>query len=873
MNWKSTCRSVVWALSATAVLSSCSDQGIVGGEWGGVTRIELTPSTIQLNAGEAQTISVRALNASGEEVRVSDTDNLTINWSSADSSVARVEGSGASVQVRGVSAGSARISVTVSPRSSRMRLTAGADVVVKGTASAVQAAGGDNQTGVVGQALPQNLAVRIINDDGEGVSGVTVNFATTDGGKLDPASASTDDSGVAKTSWQLGPKAGVQRVTASATGAASVEFKATATAASPDTIRIQTGTGQTGTIGQQLRDTLVVRVADRFGNAVPNVPVTWAVASGGGTVTPVAPNTSSEGIARAVWKLGDASGTQTVRASTGNLSTMFAATATTSEPNNPDPEPVAPSTVTDLRVVSATTNSVTLAWTAVSDGDGGAAKYAIRTGSPTISWGSAYQTERSVDGRPVGDTVTYTYTGLNPATTYQFQLVSYRGTLNQGAVFGNRSNIVTRATSAPAVASVTVTPSSHKFTQIGQTLQLVATAKDASGSTLSGVSFSWSSSNSSIVSVDNMGKITARAAGTALVVVCAAGCDAADTTSVSVDPEVPSPPSVATISATPSSHVFTAIGQTQQITVTARDQSGQVVSGAQYTWTSTAPGIVSVDNNGRMTSRAAGTAAIIVAATCCSIADTVNAVVQVNEPPPSGSGTPLFSDNFDNGRFNSANGFSWNGANERVTISSTYAYSGTHSMRFRFGPDGPGEDSWAEERFTITPNASSAPKEVWIEYMWRVPENYVHRSGGAANNKFMTLWAENYSAAQEAQFYLSLERSSDTNSRLDILAVHGDDPRYPNDSRFMGPNFVTPSDYGRWVQIRIHARIARDGSIRVWKNGTLVTQVQNYNMERAGGSRNYFRHGYLMGWSNSGYTQQTDFYIDDFKVYTSNPGW
>ena len=103
--------------------------------------------------------------------------------------------------------------------------------------------------------------------------------------------------------------------------------------------------------------------------------------------------------------------------------------------------------MTDLKLVSVTESTATLRWTQVDDGAGAPAKYALRYGSPTISWGSAYPTEVSVAGTSVGAAQQYTFEGLQPGTTYQFRLVSYRGTLNQNAVFGPTSNTASGTTS------------------------------------------------------------------------------------------------------------------------------------------------------------------------------------------------------------------------------------------------------------------------------------------------------------------------------------------------------------------------------------------------------------------------------------------
>jgi hypothetical protein len=33
------------------------------------------------------------------------------------------------------------------------------------------------------------------------------------------------------------------------------------------------------------------------------------------------------------------------------------------------------------------------------------------------------------------------------------------------------------------------------------------------------------------------------------------------------------------------------------------------------------------------------------------------------------------------------------------------------------------------------------------------------------------------------------------------------------------------------------------------------------------------RNGYLLGWANSGFAQETVFYVDNVKFYQTSPGW
>lgn len=246
---------------------------------------------------------------------------------------------------------------------------------------------------------------------------------------------------------------------------------------------------------------------------------------------------------------------------------------------------------------------------------------------------------------------------------------------------------------------------------------------------------------------------------------------------------------------------------------------------------------------------------------------------------PSSSGV-LFADNFDSGARSSGNGFTWGNTDADVTVSSDQAYSGRYSLRFRFGPDADGDDSSAEQRFAITPNAATAPREVWVEYMIRVPDNYTHRnSSGPDNNKLAAFWAENYNATTtETLVAIEFERRAQDGSsflRLSSAKAEGYENRDPDDVQLVAGTLFDSSMRGKWVRIRMHLKAAPRASIvDVWRDNTLVARLPaDYSIANPSWSRNYIRNGYLLGWSNSGYSQTTDFYIDDFKIFTTNPGW
>ena len=129
--------------------------------------------------------------------------------------------------------------------------------------SAVAFSGGDNQIGTVGNALAAPIAARVTNAQGNPVSGTTVNFAVTRGmGTVASATVTTDNNGVAQTSWTLGPGAVrqeaqatvgslVQTATATVDTTRALFLLATRdTVAVGDTIWISAISGTTGLSGE-----------------------------------------------------------------------------------------------------------------------------------------------------------------------------------------------------------------------------------------------------------------------------------------------------------------------------------------------------------------------------------------------------------------------------------------------------------------------------------------------------------------------------------------------------------------------------------------------------------------------------------------------
>ncbi len=245
-----------------------------------------------------------------------------------------------------------------------------------------------------------------------------------------------------------------------------------------------------------------------------------------------------------------------------------------------------------------------------------------------------------------------------------------------------------------------------------------------------------------------------------------------------------------------------------------------------------------------------------------------------NTSPISNSAEPFFEENFTGTQFNNANGFTWSGTNNTAVVS----FGGYDALRFRYGPDALGEDTNSEQRFNLGQNLT----ELWIEYYLYIPSNYVHRNDPPNNNKFIRIWGDDYNSANKL--------GASTQYRTEFLTDNsglGFEYNYKGwDYAVLGfgPEGYTSgyTEYGNamkgvWTQVRLHFRLvsstdADDALMELWLNGTKVLSFINVP-QKYDTLRPYWNQGYLMGWSNSGFLDETDFYIRNVKFYNTNPGW
>jgi hypothetical protein len=144
---------------------------------------------------------------------------------------------------------------------------------------------------------------------------------------------------------------------------------------------------------------------------------------------------------------------------------------------------------------------------------------------------------------------------------------------------------------APVPTSVAVSPAAPTLAALGATQQLAATVRDQSGAAMSGVTVTWSSSDTTVVRVSLTGLVTAVANGSAQITAAAGAASGSATVTVA---QVPSQVTVA--GGTGQSGMVTT-SLPDSLAFVVRDSRSNVIAGATMSFTvSTGGGTVSPPN-------------------------------------------------------------------------------------------------------------------------------------------------------------------------------------------------------------------------------------------------------------------------------------
>ncbi len=257
----------------------------------------------------------------------------------------------------------------------------------------------------------------------------------------------------------------------------------------------------------------------------------------------------------------------------------------------------------------------------------------------------------------------------------------------------------------------------------------------------------------------------------------------------------------------------------------------------------------------------------------------------------------IFQDDFESGDLSrTQNGAGWD-SGAYTSVSSANPRTGSYSLEFNFAGVPDGQDSWAEQRFNLGGNYP----EVWVKYDLFIPSNYYQRNqgGSSSNNKlFVHLWTDTTNGVASYGGTDGIAGGFEVWSSGDGFGNVSFHPIRPEMGHIMdvkrNTRGIEAADLGNWIEIVIQVRagttgstaFAQGGAVNVWKTSANGTTRLIYSLEPTSvnldawqqtisflsspDGRNYFNRGYLLGWANSGFLQNTRLYIDNV-IFADTP--
>lgn len=262
-------------------------------------------------------------------------------------------------------------------------------------------------------------------------------------------------------------------------------------------------------------------------------------------------------------------------------------------------------------------------------------------------------------------------------------------------------------------------------------------------------------------------------------------------------------------------------------------------------------------------------------------------VAALPEPEPEPEPIPpsdliLFQDDFRTGaRAGMQNNCRWSGVNgsSPPTVVPDPTNPSGFSLRFRYnGSTSLGADAFCEQNYELDPVGF---EQLFFYLEWGVPANYFHRNdpNGSDNNKGLRVWG-GFNATDSRD--VSYQNSS-------VKAGYSTLPYEPTHARYGESKIITEFgnldalgsgnwSTGPWTPwfakgtVEKHCLFVRRGTtngssttpgiggdaiIKLWRNGVKVYDRSDLDIYTAGGWNRFVR-GYVLGWSNSGFTEQTD---------------
>ena len=542
----------------------------------GITAAVVTPNLILLQpsvtvaAGQSATLGITispAAPTGGLAMTLASTDTTTLTVTTPTVNITAGSTTG-SATIKGIKAGLVAVTATATgyaPGATAVTVTGA------GTAAFLTLVSGGNQGGSPDVQLPQPIVVRVSDSTGAGVPGVAVTFAVTaGGGSVGTPNATTDANGLASTTWKLGGSLNAQTMTATASGLIGSPLTVTAN-----------GAAVASTTVTPKRDTLTA-IGSTFGLTAQAKDVGGANVSGSFTWTSRKPSAVTVNVVGVV------------RAVTNNDSSWVVATeagGTSDSALIVVQQKIASVLVTPaVRNIYLTRNYQFTAKAV--DGLGTQVP-----GAQTFTWSTTAPAVATVDttGYVVG-------VGLGTA-----QIRATTGTITGVA----NVSVITPITRIAVVVDTTGAAKTDTFSMpsLGLKRRYRAIAHDTLDAVMSGLTFSWASSNGSVAIMNSTTGDTASAIsaanGVTRINVTAQGFTSNPGALLTVAQVL------ATIQLTgPGGTSSASVGVGGKVSLTARglDANSRYIPGGSFKYASQFPSLATVDSaSGQVTGVATGT--------------------------------------------------------------------------------------------------------------------------------------------------------------------------------------------------------------------------------------------------------------------------
>ena len=468
-----------------------------------LTSITVTPSVASTTVGGTQQFSTNILDQNGTAF-----SGATVTWSSSDTTVATVDINGVATSV-----GAGTATITASAVSGTTTVTGTATINVNAIVTPPPVvtpppAPTPILTSVTVTpatiSLPKNttqqLTANPLDQNNVAFTGATVSWSSSN-----TALATVDTTGLVTIAKVISGKIlpATLTITANAvSGTTTASGTAIITITSPVLTSVVV-TPATTTLDVNGTQVLTASPFDQNGLAFPGTTSTWTSSNKNvasvdttGLVTAVAP--------------GIATITATV---TDGVTTVIGTSVITV--NTPTPAPVASPILTSVTITPPTA-SITTGATQQLTANPLDQNNAVFVGS-TITWSSNNPTVATVDGATGLVTgvsaggATITATAISGTTS-----VSGTATINVNAIVTPPPVVTPPPAPTPVLTSITVTPSVASTT-VGGTQQFSTNILDQNGTAFSGATVTWSSSDTTVATVDINGVATSVGAGTATI--------------------------------------------------------------------------------------------------------------------------------------------------------------------------------------------------------------------------------------------------------------------------------------------------------------------------------------------------------------------